>query len=727
MLSQEFASRPSRNPIRGRALRFLVLQVAVSGGEVRVLDVPAPVVRPGGVVVRTHYSVISVGTESAFTGGGGSESLLMKAIRNPALVRKVIDRVSSHGLQSTVELVLSRLSSDQATGYSCAGVVLEVGGGATGFLAGDRVACAGAGYANHAEVVFVPANLTAKVPDGLALDEAAFTTLGAIALQGVRRCAPTLGERVVVLGLGLLGQLTAQLLRANGCVVFGVDVRPDRVERARSLGLTDGFAAGERDFVAGILERTEGRGADAVIVTAAGGDSNLLNRSFEACRRKGRVVLVGDVPIRIQRDRIYRKELDFLVSTSYGPGRYDAEYEEKGHDYPFGYVRWTEGRNMAEVLRLMASGALAVRPLIDAVHDVWKAPDAYASLPAEPRPLGVVLAYGAADAAAPPASRTHLTTRVSAARPGAIRVGVVGYGSYFRSALLPLLRARPDVELASVCGRNGLSVRGAVEKDGFQRGTTDYREMLADPDVDAVFIATRHDRHYPIACAAVEAGKAVFVEKPMTMTAAEGLDLVERVAREKALLTVGFNRRFSPHVVRLKEALAPIAGPKTMLYRVNAGPLPPDHWLLDPVEGGGRLLGEGVHFFDLLRHLAGAEIRDVAAAPGASARDEATVTLTFADGSVGTLVYATAGHSDAGKERLEVFVGGATFVLDEFRSLTAFGAPMKPFHTRAVDKGQSGQLENFLLALRGKATLGVTAEDGYWATWCTEKAVEVRA
>jgi len=703
-------------------LGFLVRQIAVSGGEVKVLDVPAPVVRPGGVLVRTHFSAISVGTESASTGGGGRESLLMKAIRNPTLVRKVIDRVSSHGIQSTAELVRARLSNDQATGYSCAGVVLEVGAGVGGFSAGDRVACAGAGYANHAEVNFVPVNLVAKVPEGLALDEAAFATLGAIALQGVRRCAPTLGEHVVVLGLGLLGQLTAQLLRANGCVVLGVDVRRERVEKARSLGMTDGFAVAERDFVAGVLERTEGRGADAVIVTAAGGDSALLNRSFEACRRKGRVVLVGDVPIRIQRDRIYKKELDFLISTSYGPGRYDADYEEKGHDYPFGYVRWTEGRNLGEVLRLMASGALSVRPLIDAVHEIQNAPDAYASLAVEPRPLGVVLRYGSSDSGTGSPGRTHVSTRAAQRRPGSLRVGVIGYGSYFRSALLPILRTQAGVELTSVCARNGLSVRGAVEKDGFLRGTTDYREMLADPDVDVVYVATRHDQHYPIACAAVEAGKAVFVEKPMTMTAAEGRDLVERVARRNTLLTVGFNRRFSPHVVRLREALAPIATPKTMLYRVNAGPLPPDHWLLDPVEGGGRLLGEGVHFFDLLRHLAGSEVRDVTAAPGASARDEATVTLSFADGSLGTLVYAIGGHPGAGKERLEVFAGGATFLLDDFRSLTAFGAPLKPFQTRSVEKGQSGQLENFVAALRGEAALGVTAEDGYWATWCAECA-----
>jgi predicted dehydrogenase/threonine dehydrogenase-like Zn-dependent dehydrogenase len=694
-----------------------VLQVAVSGGEVKVLDVPAPVVRPGAVLVRTSASVISVGTESASTGGGGRESLVLKAIRNPALIRKVLDRVASHGLQSTVETVRTRLSNDQPAGYSCAGTVVE--SGVPDLAPGDRVACAGAGWANHAAFNVVPRNLVARVPDAVPLEDAAFATLVAIALQGVRRAAPTLGERVVVLGLGLLGQITVQLLRAGGCVALGVDVRRDRVDRALALGLSGGFSTSERDFVAGILERTDGVGADAVIVTAAGGDAALLNRSFEACRRKGRVVLVGDVPIRIQRDRIYKKEIDFLISTSYGPGRYDPEYEEKGLDYPLAYVRWTEGRNLEESLRLMASGALRVGPLVDARYPVERAPEAYGSLAVEPRPLGVVLTYGAE---APPPARVHVSTRAAMPAKGAIGVGVIGFGSYFRSALLPLLKAQPGLALVSACSRNGLTVRAAAEKDGFRRGTTDVREVLADPEVRAVYIATRHDQHFAIARAAVEAGKAVFVEKPMTMTAAEGRELADLVAAKGALLTVGFNRRFSPHVVRLRNALAPIASPRTMLYRVNAGPLPKDHWLLDPVEGGGRLLGEGVHFFDLLRFLAGSEIERLNAAPGTSAKDEGTVTLSFRDGSRGTLVYTGSGSPEAGKERLEAFAGGSSFVLDDFRSLTSFGARKDVFTTKSVDKGQAAQLANFLGALRGEADLGVTAEDGYWATWCAERA-----
>jgi predicted dehydrogenase/threonine dehydrogenase-like Zn-dependent dehydrogenase len=686
------------------------------------------VVRPGAVRVRTSHSLISAGTESAGIGSGGRpENLVIRAIKNPALVKKVVERMASHGLRNTAELVRTRISTEAPSGYSAAGVVLEVGEGVSDLQPGDRVACAGAGYANHAAVNVVPRNLVARIPDGVSYAEAAFVTLGAIALQGVRRTEPGLGDRVAVLGLGLLGQITVQMLKAAGAVVIGVDVRPERVARAQGLGLDAGFTVAERDFVAGVLERTDGRGADAVIVTAAGGDPGLLNKAFEACRRKGRVVLVGDVPIRIQRDKIYKKEIDFLISTSYGPGRYDPAYEEKGQDYPFGYVRWTEGRNLEEVLRQIAAGSLRVSPLVDATHGIENASEAYASLAAENRPIGVLLDYHLEAAAQAPAAFHYRSTRraAPAAKPaGTFGVGVVGFGGYFRSMLLPLVKAHPGFRLASACSRSGLTVRAAVESDGFAAGTTDYRELVADPAVDVVYVATRHDLHYAVARAAVEAGKAVFVEKPMTMTVADARGLVDAVARKGTLLTVGFNRRFSPHAARLKELLGPIAAPKTLAYRVNAGALPPEHWLLDAHEGGGRLLGEGVHFFDMLRFLAGAEpVRVFSVAPRGHGRDEGAVTLEFGDGSVGALVYTGSGASGLGKERVEVFAGGASFVLDDYRSLAVHGLSKPGLETRTVEKGQKQQLENFYRALRGEASLGVTAEDGLQATWCAVEAL----
>ncbi len=699
----------------------------MSGSEVRVVEVPEPVVRRGAVLVRTSHSLISAGTESAGIGSGGRrENLVLKAIRNPALVKKVVDRVASHGLQATAELVRTRVSTEMPSGYSCAGVVIEVGEDVADIRKGDRVACAGAGYANHAGVNVVPRNLLALVPEGVSFEEAAFGTLGAIALQGVRRTELGLGDRVAVLGLGLLGQITAQMLKAAGAVVIGIDVREDRVARAQALGLDAGFTVGERDFVAGVLERTDERGADAVIVTAAGGDLGLLNKAFEACRRKGRVVLVGDVPIRIQRDKIYKKEIDFLISTSYGPGRYDPSYEEKGHDYPFGYVRWTEGRNLEEVLRQIATGALRVRPLIDATHGVEDASAAYASLASENRPIGILLDYHLDAAASAPRAVSYRPVRraTTPAKAGSFGVGVVGYGGYFRSMLLPLLKAHPGFSLASACARSGLTVRAAVENDAFAKGTTDYHELVADPAVDVVYVATRHDLHYAVARAAVDAGKAVFVEKPMTTTVSDAQELVEAVARRGTLLTVGFNRRFSPHATRLAALLRPIAAPKALVYRVNAGALPPEHWLLDPVEGGGRLLGEGVHFFDMLRFLAGTEpVRVLSASPRSRARDEGAVAIEFADGSTGSLVYTGSGASGMGKERLEVLAGGASFVLDDYRSLEVHGLSNEGLKTRTVEKGQKEQLANFYSALRGEAGLGVTAEDGLQATWCAEMAV----
>ncbi len=697
-------------------------------GEIRVVDVPEPALQPGGILIRTSHSLISAGTESAGIGSGKQESLVMKAIRNPQLVRKVIDRISSHGLQNTVDLVKGRLSSEQVTGYSCAGVVLDVAPDVMRFRPGDRVACCGVGFANHAAINFVPQNLAARIPDAVSFEEAAFGTLGAIALQGVRRCAPSIGDRVVVVGLGLLGQLTVQMLRASGCVTIGVDVKDDRIQLATRLGMHSGFNVSQRDFATGVMERTEQRGADAVIVTAGGGDPALLNKAFEACRRKGRVVLVGDVPIRIQRDKIYKKELDFFISTSYGPGRYDSEYEEKGHDYPFGYVRWTEGRNLEEVLRQISAGLLPVRELIDAVYPVEKAPEAYASLASDKRPIGVILDYKLA-AETTPRITTYAPARAASPRSksDAIHVGVVGYGGYFRAMLFPLIKAHAGFSLTSVCGRTGLTVRGAVEKDGFLRGCTDYREMLSDPAIEVVYIATRHDLHYPIARAAIEAGKSVFVEKPMTMTAQQGEELAKMVEQKKALLTVGFNRRFSPHAALLKRLLTRIAGPKNIIYRVNAGSLPPEHWLLDPVQGGGRILGEGVHFFDFMSFLAAAEPTAVhSTSPAGKKRDEAVAVVEFGDGSIGTLIYTGDGAGGAGKERVEVFAGGASFILDDFRSLDVWGIDSKGLKTPKIEKGQKEQLQNFYDALRGQGELGVTAWDGYRATLCAEWAIAQR-
>ncbi len=703
-------------------------QVCLSSGQIAVLEVPVPACEPGGVLVRTSHSLISTGTELSATGGGGRESLVMKAIRNPHLVRKVWEKVGTSGVRQTVDLVRARTQASLALGYSTAGEVVDVGAGVTAFQRGDRVACAGAGFANHAEYNFVPAQLASAIPPSVDYASAAFTTLGAIALQGVRRFNPTLGEQVVVVGLGLLGQITAQLLRANGCRVYGVDLLPARVDLARSLGMEEGLRAGETDAARSVADWTGGAGADGVILCASGGSTGLLNHAFDLCRRKGRVVLVGDVPIRIARDKIYKKELDFFISCSYGPGRYDRGYEEGGLDYPLGYVRWTEGRNLGEVLRLMAGGALRVAPLIGRTYRADDAPSAYAALQGADRPIAVLLDYGLAEAAAEPV--LGRTVRMTAPRPadGKIRLGVIGAGGFFRAVHLPAIEKHGGFVIKTVASRTGLSIRDLAVKQGIEQVTTDPEELIRDPDLDAVLIATRHDLHAALAIAAAQAGKHVFVEKPMGLSIAECERIVAAVDKAGVLLAVGFNRRFSPHARAMKMVLDRSRETKTVIYRVNAGALPADHWLRDPVQGGGRLIGEGVHFFDFARWLVGSDpvavTADAVRTPDGFDPDNIAANVRFRDGSIASIVYTPSGHAGAGKERVEAFGGGCAIALDDFRSVEVHGAAAPaPARSRVVDKGHSEILDNFSKAIRGTELLGVTAIDGYWATWCAERAI----
>lgn len=706
-------------------------QVCLAKGQIAVLEVPPPACAPGGVLVRTSHSLISTGTEMASTGGGGGESLVRRALANPDLVRKVWDKVGSVGVRQTVNLIRAREASALALGYSAAGEVIEVGAGVERFKIGDRVACAGAGYANHAEINFVPQNLVSRIPDEVPYRDAAFATLGAIALQGVRRLSPTLGEQVVVVGLGLVGQLTVQLLRRAGCRVFGVDLVPARVDLGRRLGLEDGLRPSERDPLSAVREWTNEVGADGVVVCASGGDAGFLNRCLDLCRAKGRLVLVGDVPIRVSRDKLYRKELDFLISCSYGPGRYDPGYEERGLDYPLSYVRWTEGRNLAEVLRLVAAGDLEVAPLVHAVRPVDDAAGAYGLLQAPERPIAVLLdfalpAHGATDV---PRTVRVLPDRV--VRPGQVRVGVIGAGSFFRGVHLPNLERHGGFVVTRVATRRGLATREIARRHGIAQATTDPGEILDDPEIDAVLITTRHDLHGPLVIAAARAGKHVFVEKPLGLSVAE-CDAVAAAVRDAGvLLTVGFNRRLAPLARAARAMIEGVREPKTVVFRVNAGPLPPDHWLRDPVEGGGRLLGEGVHFFDFVRFMVGADPLRVEAgaldrgSAGSVDPDNVAATVTFADGSLGVVLYVSQGHPGLAKERVEVFGGGRSIVIDDFASLEVHGVPGgKGERRRTADKGHYDLLANFHDAVSGAGPLAVTAEDGYWATWCAEAAAQ---
>lgn len=703
-------------------------QVLVRGGNVTVEEVPAPGLKPGQALVRVYRSLISSGTESGFVSDGGMASYVMKKARDPLNVEKVKRKLAAVGVRGTLDVIRNKLFDYQSPGYSSAGVIVECGPDIYGFRTGDRVACAGVGHASHAEYNAVPQQLLTPMPDGIGFDEAAYVALGAIALQGVRQTQPTLGETVVVIGLGLVGQLTMQLLRAAGCHTIGSDPIASKRALADSLGADATCAPGE--LAAVVDEWTAGYGADAVVICAASKDSALANDALDLCRHKGRVTVVGAVGMQLAREPLYTKELDFRLSCSYGPGRYNRAYEEQGCDYPIGYVRWTEGRNMAEFLRLVAEGKVRVAPLISLVKPVEQAPDAYAAVLDKQQDLiSALLAYGEPDAAAAiPARRQPV--RAARAVAGQVRVGVIGAGGFANAFHLPNLVKMPQAHLAAVAALSGQKAKAAADRFGAAYCTTDYRDLLADKDIDAVVIATRHNLHPAIAMEAARAGKHVFVEKPLAITVAECEQVCDAVESAGVLLSVGFNRRFSKFAIAARDALAKWHGPKMLLYRCNAGPLPPGHWTVDPVEGGGRIVGEGVHFFDLCCWLIGqdpVEVRadrlDAGGNAGGATDNNMSILLRFPDGSLATVVYCSVGHTGVAKEHIEGFGGGNALVIDDFRAIKFAGAGGKDIRQSQEHKGQYELLENWVRAIRGETALSVTARDGLRATWIAQEAI----
>ncbi|MBX6365849.1 MAG: bi-domain-containing oxidoreductase [Gemmatimonadetes bacterium] len=692
----------------------------MASGTLRLVEVPAPLVRPGGVLVRTRASVISAGTERMKL-ELGKKSLLGKARERPDQVKRVLDTARREGVANAYRKVRSQLSRLSPLGYSCAGVVEAVGEGVDGAQVGDAVACAGAGYANHAERVWVPKNLVVPIPPGVAFEAAAFATLGAIALHGVRQADVRLGEAVAVVGLGLLGQLTVQLLRAAGAHVVAVDVDAGRVELAGRHG-AHAFLRGE-DVVGPVRALTRGVGVDAAIITAATSSDDPVQLAGALARDRGRVVVVGAVPTRPSRNEWYLKELELRLSRSYGPGRYDVAYEEKGHDYPIGYVRWTERRNLEEFLRLLQAGAVVLDELITHRFPFAEAERAYALLGGAEgrRALGVVLEY--------PAEATLEPRRIVLAPPRAagtgrrqVRVGLIGAGSFATGTLVPAL-ARHGATLRAIATAGGLSARSAGERYGFEYLAASTDEILADPEIDAVVIATRHAEHAALAAAALRAGKATFVEKPLALDEASLDDVLAAAARSTAPLMVGFNRRFAPATAFVRQRLARCAGPRIVHIRVNAGYLPRDAWLRDPESGGGRLIGEGCHFIDLATFLVGEPPVAVSAtaSPGMDgsreAADDVVVTVRYAAGSLATVLYTSSGHPRAGKERVEVFAGGATAVIDDFRRAEFWGARRERWRG-TQDKGHAAEIERFLAAVR---------EGGAWPIPLAELAASSRA
>ncbi len=601
-----------------------------------------------------------------------------------------------------------KLDESHALGYSAAGTVVEVGQGVTEFRAGDRVACAGTGYAAHAELLSVPKNLCVRLPDGVDFEGAAFATLGAIALQGMRLAEPTLGESAVVVGLGLVGQLAAQLLRANGCRVFGVDLDAAKVELAKSLGMDDGRVAGAGVKEA-VLKWSRGRGADAVLLTAATPSDEPVELAGEISRLRGRVVAVGLVGMNVPRQSYFQRELTLRVSMSYGPGRYDPEYEERGHDYPFPYVRWTEGRNLEAFLDLVAAGGVKTAPLVTHRFPVEQGDRAYRLISGdagEPY-LGVVINYDAS-------REVERDVKNAASRPepevsnpaGRVRVGMVGAGDYARRMLLPHFRAE-GVEFESIATASGVTARDVGRRYGFARFVSGADEVLAGEGVNLVVVATRHDTHAELARRALARGLDVFVEKPLALTDEELDAVVEAAARSGARLTVGFNRRFSPHARAAREFFADRRAPLSILYRVNAGRVPPSHWTQDPVEGGGRIRGEVCHFVDFMQYVTGSRVTRVYAESVASGGragvddDSVFVTLKFADGSNGTIAYLAEGDRALPKERVEIYGAGRTYVVEDFRAAASYaGGRETRTRLRAQDKGQREEVRAVCEALR---------------------------
>lgn len=697
-------------------------------GRTEVVEVPRPAVAAGHVLIQTRCSLVSAGTERMLVEFGKS-GYIQKARQQPEKVRQVLDKVRTDGLLPTLDAIRSKLDQPLPLGYCNVGTVVQAQGArhtAHGIKEGDRVVSNGP----HAEFVCVPANLCAGVPEGVSDEEAAFTVLGAIGLQGVRLAQPTLGECFVVTGLGLIGLLTVQILLAHGCRVLGFDLDRGKVELARGFGAEAMDLSAGADPVRAALAFSRGRGADGVLVTAATKSSEPVHQAARMCRKRGRIVLVGVTGLELNRADFYEKELSFQVSCSYGPGRYDPEYEDKGHDYPTGYVRWTEQRNFEAVLDLMAAGKLDVRPLITHRFPVDQAPGAYDLISENKEPyIGIILEYdpqisqitqiegtsqlnsvGRGSEADPQVTDSR-TLRLKASQltadnqPHTPVVSFIGAGNYAKAVLIPAFKAA-GARLRYVASNGGVSGLHAGRKFGFEETTTDVERIFSDPEAAVVVITTRHDSHASFVLKALEAGKHVFVEKPLCRTLDE-LDQIVTLRNSNLqspsspILMVGFNRRFSPLVQKMKALLAGVPGTRAFVMTVNAGAIPAEHWTQDPDVGGGRIIGEACHFIDLLRFLAGSPIVfHSRSAMDSEKGDTVTLQLRFGEGSIGTVHYFANGSKSFPKERLEVFAGGRVLQLDNFRTLRGFGWPgFKRMRLWRQDKGQRACAAAFLDAL----------------------------
>ncbi|MDD3886239.1 MAG: bi-domain-containing oxidoreductase [Victivallaceae bacterium] len=667
----------------------------LKNGDTRVQEVPLPQLGDGMVLVRNHFSVISAGTEGA-TASSARKGLLAKAKERPQQVRQVFDVLRKSGPVQTYRAVTKKLEAYSPCGYSSAGEVIAVGARVTGFAAGDLVACAGVGYANHAEVVAVPVNLCVKLSPGADLEAAAYNTVGAIAMQGVRQAGLVLGESALVIGLGLIGRLTAQLLKAAGVRVIGVDVNAAAVAAA-AADLDLGLVRGDVGIADRIAEFSGGYGVDAVIIAAGTSSLDPINFAGASARRKGTVVVVGAAPTGFDRKDYYRKELQLRMSCSYGPGRYDAQYEEKGEDYPYEYVRWTEKRNMESFQQLIQAGRICPKNLTSHRFKFEDAPRAYALIVEKTEPfVGIVLEY---DVAKPVASGAVETKAIAGLPEDKVRLAFIGAGSYAQGNLLPNLP--DDVARLVVLTNSGTTSKRVAERFGFARSTGDEKDIFGNGSINTVFVATRHDSHAGYVLEALRNDKNVFVEKPLAMTVGEMQAIEEARQTSGKTVMVGFNRRFSPLSVKLKKAMG--SGPMAMFYRVNAGKIPADSWIQDMEVGGGRIIGEGCHFIDYMTWMCGAKPVKVYASAMPDPQqlnDTVNVNIEFADGSIGVLAYYANGSKSQPKEYFEVHGAGASGVLHDFRSVEVFGRRPEKMKLWSQDKGQKAMVAAFCEAVK---------------------------
>ena len=682
---------------------MLQLLQDLSSGETLLIKAPSPQKKQGYLTISSSQSLISAGTERMLL-NFGKASYIQKAKQQPEKVKQVLDKVKTDGLVTTYEAVKSKLSEPIPLGYCNVGTVLDVGKGCNGFKSGDRVISNGP----HADIVRVAKNLCAKIPDNVDDESAAFTVLASIALQGIRLANPTLGETVVVTGAGLIGLIAIQLLKANGCKVLAIDFDENKLRIAREFGaLTCNPAQGEDPVALGI-KLSRGRGVDAVIITASTKSSDPVSQAAQMSRKRGRIILVGVTGLELNRAEFYEKELSFQVSCSYGPGRYDPDYEEKGQDYPIGFVRWTEQRNFEAILDMMSMGVIDVKSLITHRIKFEDAKQAYETLTDDPSALGIVLDYVDLEIAKRVVSTIQLRENNVTFQADTPVVGFVGAGNYASRMLIPAFK-EAGAQLHTIATSSGTSGVVHGEKNQFFKATTDTQGMFDDPQVNTVAVVTRHSSHAGFVCSALVAGKHVFVEKPLAIDLKQ-LAQVDNVYQQQlqtnpVRLMVGFNRRFSPHIVKMKSLLQGSAHAKSIIMTVNAGSIPPEHWTQDPQVGGGRVIGEACHFIDLMRFLVGELITSVHArcledSDGTKQDDVTIITLGFADGSVGSVHYFANGAASFPKERVEVFMGEKILQLDNFRKLKGYGfKDFKNLDLWQQDKGHKACAKAFLDAI----------------------------